>query len=71
MNEALQIVAGLVPEKFDPHKLKTLAAFERDYIELVVKICEGNVVRAAKILDIAPSTLYRKRTAWANRPTSH
>ncbi|MCB1579440.1 MAG: hypothetical protein H6859_08295 [Rhodospirillales bacterium] len=64
MNEGLQRAAGILPQTYDMRGLKTLAAFERDYIEHILQICQGNIPRAAEILDIAPSTLYRKRAAW-------
>ncbi|MEZ5815355.1 MAG: helix-turn-helix domain-containing protein [Alphaproteobacteria bacterium] len=65
MNEKLQMAAGLPQEKSPPPKLKTLAQFERDYIEMVLHLSRDNIPRAAKILDISPSTLYRKRARWA------
>jgi len=65
MNKNLQIAAGLLQEENPETNLKTLARFERDYIEMVLQISRGNVPRAAKILDISPSTLYRKRAGWS------
>ncbi|MCB1721842.1 MAG: hypothetical protein H6860_03900 [Rhodospirillales bacterium] len=64
MNEGLQIAAGILPETCKAYSLKTLAAFERDYIEHILQICQGDIHQAAGILDIAPSTLYRKLAAW-------
>ncbi len=43
----------------------TLAAIERDVIEGTITLCDGNITRAAEILDISPSTIYRKRQAWS------
>ena len=64
MNNGLQMAAGLLPEKPPMQKLKTLAEFERDYIETVICLCHGRIPEAAKILGISPSTLYRKRIHW-------
>ncbi|MCB9982857.1 MAG: helix-turn-helix domain-containing protein [Rhodospirillales bacterium] len=64
MNEALQITAGVTPDNIDLHKLKTLADFEKEYIELVIKLCKGNIVHASEILAVSPSTIYRKRNTW-------
>ena len=64
MNEDLQIAAGVMAESNDHFKLKTLEEFERDYIEMVIHICRGNISKAAKILDVSASTLYRKRAEW-------
>jgi DNA-binding NtrC family response regulator len=43
-----------------PKDFKTLRAFEMDYIRAVLDACDGNKVRAAEILDISPSTIWRK-----------
>ena len=41
-----------------------LDQIERDYIEATLDACEGSVPRAARMLDVSPSTLYRKVEAW-------
>lgn len=45
----------------------TLAEIERMAIEAAIEAEAGSVPRAARVLDVAPSTLYRKREAWAKR----
>lgn len=42
----------------------TLADIERWAIEETIKLSNGSLPRAARILDVAPSTLYRKRETW-------
>lgn len=42
----------------------TLADVEREFIEVTIRECDGSIPRAARILDVSPSTLYRKREAW-------
>ena len=42
----------------------TLADLEREFIEITISECGGSIPRAARILDVSPSTLYRKREAW-------
>ncbi|MXU66115.1 sigma-54-dependent transcriptional regulator [Oceanomicrobium pacificus] len=42
----------------------TLADVERDLIEATIDACNGSLPRAAKLLGVSPSTLYRKRDAW-------
>jgi two-component system repressor protein LuxO len=38
---------------------------EKRAIEHAIALCEGNIPRAAELLRISPSTIYRKRQAWA------
>ncbi len=49
---------------------KTLAEIERIVIEATIAAENGSVPRAARVLDVSPSTLYRKREAWAKQPGS-
>lgn len=42
----------------------TLADVEREFIEITIEECDGSIPRAARVLDVSPSTLYRKREAW-------
>ena len=48
---------------------------EREAIESVISACDGSIPRAAAILEIAHSTIYRKRLSWLamhpDEPTSH
>jgi DNA-binding NtrC family response regulator len=46
---------------------ETLADVEREFIEATIEECGGSIPRAARLLDVSPSTLYRKRDAWAKR----
>ncbi len=42
----------------------TLAQFERNFVEATIIECNGSVPEAARMLDVSPSTLYRKRESW-------
>jgi len=42
----------------------TLAQFERAFVEATILECNGSVPEAARMLDVSPSTLYRKRESW-------
>ncbi|MGF1658757.1 MAG: sigma-54-dependent transcriptional regulator [Rubrimonas sp.] len=42
----------------------TLSEVEREFIEQTIDACGGSIPRAARILDVSPSTLYRKRESW-------
>jgi DNA-binding NtrC family response regulator len=41
-----------------------LDVLEREFIEATIEACEGSLPKAAKLLNVSPSTLYRKREAW-------
>ena len=38
---------------------------EKRAIEHAIYLCQGNIPKAAELLRISPSTIYRKRQAWA------
>lgn len=44
--------------------LRPLWEIEREAIERAIEACGGNIPRAAAILEISPSTIYRKKMAW-------
>ena len=41
---------------------------ERNAIEQAINLCEGNIPKAAALLEISPSTIYRKKMLWEKRP---
>lgn len=43
---------------------QTLAEIERAAIEAAIEAENGSIPRAARLLDVSPSTLYRKREGW-------
>lgn len=47
----------------------TLAEIEKRVIEAAIERSDGSVTEAAKMLNIAPSTIYRKRDGWENTDT--
>ena len=52
----------------DPaRRIRPLAEVEREAIEEAIHLCGGNIPNAAAFLGVSPSTLYRKREAWAGR----
>ena len=64
MNEDLAFIAGDNDPPSKNFKIKSLAQMERDYIEMVIAYCKGNILQAADLLEVSPSTLYRKRERW-------
>lgn len=41
-----------------------LSQLERDFIEATIEFCDGSIPQAARLLDVSPSTLYRKKESW-------
>ncbi|WP_281842228.1 sigma-54-dependent transcriptional regulator [Sinisalibacter aestuarii] len=48
----------------------TLAEIEKAAIEETIRAQGGSIPLAARVLDVAPSTIYRKRESWARRAKS-
>lgn len=44
--------------------VKPLWIVEKETIESAIELCKGNVNKAAGLLEVAPSTLYRKMQSW-------
>lgn len=53
--------------------VKPLWLVEKEAIELAIRQCRGNIPKAAALLEVAPSTLYRKKQSWAedNKNAGH
>ena len=47
---------------------QTLASLEREIIEATIDRCQGNIPRAAAVLGVSPSTLYRKQVPITRGP---
>jgi two-component system repressor protein LuxO len=48
----------------DTYTPAPLWKIEKDHIERTITHCNGNITRAAAVLDVSPSTIYRKRMEW-------
>ncbi|MCP3870946.1 MAG: sigma-54-dependent Fis family transcriptional regulator [Gammaproteobacteria bacterium] len=44
--------------------IRPLARVERETIEQAIEICGGNIPKAAALLEVSPSTIYRKKQTW-------
>lgn len=44
--------------------IRPLHLVEKEAIERAIRLCDGNIPRAAALLKVSPSTLYRKLQAW-------
>ncbi len=45
-------------------EIRPLHVVEKEAIERAIEFCDGNIPRAAALLEVSPSTIYRKRQAW-------
>ena len=52
------------PAEIGPQGIRPLHVVEKEAIERAIEFCEGNIPRAAALLEVSPSTIYRKRQAW-------
>lgn len=48
-------------------EIKPLWLVEKDYIEQSIEKCAGNVAKAAAMLEVSPSTIYRKMKDWETK----
>ncbi len=53
------------PATAAPEQIMPLWMIEKRAIEHAIALCEGNIPKAAELLRVSPSTIYRKRQAWA------
>jgi len=47
-----------------PVSIRPLRLVEKEAIEQAIELCEGNIPKAAALLEVSPSTIYRKRQSW-------
>ncbi|MBU1656519.1 MAG: sigma-54 dependent transcriptional regulator [Gammaproteobacteria bacterium] len=47
-----------------PDAIIPLAQVERETIERAIALCNGNIPKAAALLEVSPSTIYRKKQSW-------
>jgi two-component system repressor protein LuxO len=63
---APQSAAAKSPRAAEPQgqAVRPLHVIEKEAIERAIELCDGNIPRAAALLEVSPSTIYRKRQAW-------
>jgi two-component system repressor protein LuxO len=54
----------------DATAIRPLWQIEKQFIEQTIEHCDGNIPKAAALLEISPSTIYRKRQQWESATTS-
>ncbi|MFC1602480.1 sigma-54-dependent transcriptional regulator [Pseudomonadota bacterium] len=57
-------ITGVVGNRGEQRKIVPLWQVEMEAIEDAIGQCDGNILKAAELLDINPSTIYRKRKKW-------
>jgi len=57
-------VATPQPKKNPTYSLQPLWRSEQQVIEFTIEQCQGNIRAAAQILEVSPSTIYRKMERW-------
>ncbi len=67
-SEAVSAEEALNKAAFDadasPAPLQPLWLTEKQAIERAIAACAGNIPKAAELLEVSPSTLYRKKQSW-------
>ncbi len=61
---------GLGRSRIAPLVGSALADVERELIEATIEYCEGSIPKAARMLELSPSTIYRKLENWSASPRS-
>lgn len=51
-------------ENLKPNSIRPMWQIERETIQNAIDYCDGNVLNAAVLLELSPSTVYRKKQAW-------
>ena len=56
--------SAALPLDINTSAIRPMADIEREVIQNAIDQCDGNVLNAAVLLELSPSTLYRKKQAW-------
>ncbi|MDX9860041.1 MAG: sigma 54-interacting transcriptional regulator [Rhodospirillales bacterium] len=67
---AEEIADDSILESAAPNLIRPLAEVEREAIERAIRICGGNIPKAAHFLGVSASTLYRKKQGWDDGRTA-
>ncbi|HEU4839625.1 MAG TPA: sigma 54-interacting transcriptional regulator [Micavibrio sp.] len=68
LRESGSAAKSAAPDKTRGDCVFPLWQVERDAIESAIALCEGNIPKAAAMLEISPSTIYRKKMQWDKHP---
>ncbi|CAM3039271.1 sigma-54-dependent transcriptional regulator [Vibrio rarus] len=59
------------PTQTKEYVIKPMWQVERETIQNAIQHCDGNVLNAAVLLDLSPSTVYRKKQQWETEDAQH
>lgn len=59
--------ASLVESEQKPSEIRPLWLAEKEFIESAIAYCDGNIPKAAVLLEISASTIYRKKQQWETK----
>jgi DNA-binding NtrC family response regulator len=68
LNSMVESLSSHAGENGGKPQILPLHVTERNAIEQAIQACDGNVVRAAALLEISASTVYRKLAHWQEMP---
>ena len=57
-------ITAVIPTEARPTSIEPLWVTEKRAIQAAIDTCDGNINRAAGLLEVAPSTIYRKIQGW-------
>ncbi len=61
---AVAPVTGITTDAISAETIRPMWIVEKETIEHAIAACDGNIPQAAALLELSPSTIYRKRLAW-------
>lgn len=62
--EAASVVNQINNSLSNMQEIEPLWLIEKRYIEQAIALCQNNIPKAAALLDVSPSTIYRKIKSW-------
>lgn len=70
-NSVEALIGDSQPQLVDKTKIEPLWVVEKRAIQAAIDACDGNIPRAAGLLEVSPSTIYRKLQAWQEAAASN
>ncbi|WP_111978097.1 sigma-54-dependent transcriptional regulator [Algibacillus agarilyticus] len=58
------VIPEITSQTVQHEGIRPLAIVEKEIIENAIEYCSGNIPKAAALLEVSPSTIYRKKQSW-------